>query len=367
MNRRGVLRGTAVAGVVGVAGCLERLGFTEESAWANPPIVDGRPDAVYLPAGTEEMAMYGTATDGEYGVALTYTIPHRFWVLAGEDSQVDVTPDDSLHLMLTVWDVETATVLPVDVSLELFRDGDRATDVGRPWPMISQRMGFHYGDNVSLPGEGEYTARIRVGPVDAERTGALEGRLDAATTLEIDFEFVRSDVHDLDFDLVDEDRRGERDALPLMDHGHGGGDHGSGGDHPPTAQGRPIADLPGTHIGTERSGDAAVSALRLDDEASRLTDAESYLAVPVRTPYNDIVLPFATLHVTVERDGAVVHESSLTETVDHELGHHYGTGIDDLRDGDELTIAVDSPPQVSRHDGYETAFLEFEDVTVTVR
>ena len=32
MNRRGLLRGTAVAGAVAIAGCLERLGFEEQSA-----------------------------------------------------------------------------------------------------------------------------------------------------------------------------------------------------------------------------------------------------------------------------------------------------------------------------------------------
>jgi len=46
MKRRGFLRGTAgigavgTAGIAGLAGCLERLGFEEESAWANPPLVE---------------------------------------------------------------------------------------------------------------------------------------------------------------------------------------------------------------------------------------------------------------------------------------------------------------------------------------
>ncbi|MXV63337.1 hypothetical protein GS429_14935 [Natronorubrum sp. JWXQ-INN-674] len=388
MNRRGFLRGTAVAGTVGVAGCLERLGFEEQSAWSNPPIVENRPDAVYLPAGIEEMGTYGRATDGEYAVELSYTIPHRFWIIAGETEQVDVAPDDSLHLMLTVWDVDTDTVLPVNLSLEILRDGDSVGGRLTPWSMLSQRMGFHYGDNIQLPEEGVYTARVQVGPVDAARTGAFADRLAEAATLEIEFEFERSDIHDLEFELIDDDRRGDREALPLMDHGdHGGEGHGEDGHgdgdgdhdgsdhdgadhdrdpgHPPPSVGPPVNELPGELFGPERSGDAKVSvnAVRTD----RFTDDPAYLAVSVRTPYHDISLPSASLNVTVERDGTpVLEREPLTETLDHEFGHHYGIGTDGLERGDEITVAVDSPPQVSRHDGYETAFFEFEPVTYTV-
>ncbi|MFA9427610.1 hypothetical protein [Natronorubrum sp. A-ect3] len=31
------MRGTAVAGSVGIAGCLERLGFEEQSTWSSHP------------------------------------------------------------------------------------------------------------------------------------------------------------------------------------------------------------------------------------------------------------------------------------------------------------------------------------------
>ena len=371
MNRRGFLRGTAVTGTVAVAGCLERLGFEEQSAWSNPPLVDDRPDAVYLPAGMEEMGTYGRATDGEYAVELSYTFPHRFWIIAGETEQVDVDPDDSLHLMLTVWDVETDTVLPVNVGLELLRDGDSVGGQFSPWPMLSQRMGFHYGDNVSLPEEGEYTARVQVGPVDAQRTGAYADRLDGRSTLEIDFAFARSDIHDLEFELIDENRRGDREALPLMAHGddnHGDDGHETGADHdpgrPPSSTAPPVDELPGEVLGTERSADARITAIV--DDSGRLADGE-YLAVCLRTPYHDISLPFASPSVTVARDGSTVLEDEpLRETLDDEFGHHYGTGVDALEEGDELTIAVDTPPQVSRHDGYETAFFAFEDVSIVV-
>ncbi|WP_339106339.1 hypothetical protein [Haloterrigena salinisoli] len=367
MNRRAFLRGTAVAGTAAIAGCLERLGFEEESAWDNPPLVEDRPDAVYLPAGKEEMGHYGRASDGEYAVELSYTIPHRFWTVAGDTQRVDVDTDDSMHLMLTVWDDQTDTILPVNTDLELRRDDGSIVEQLTPWAMLSQRMGAHYGDNITLPEEGTYTARARVGPVTTERTGAFADRFDDASELEIEFEFERSDIHDLEFEMVDEDRRGAREAHALMDpsgHGHGGHD-GDGPGHAPTSDGPPVEDLPGDRLGTERSADAKITAIRTT--ADRLSGDGDYLVVCLRTPYNDVRLPSATLNATVERGGTtVLEDESLAETIDPELGHHYGVQLAGLESGDELTVAVDRPPQVARHDGYETAFFDFEDVRYTV-
>jgi len=367
MNRRCFLRGTAAVGAVGtagLAGCLERLGFEEQSAWANPPLVEDRPDAVYLPASREEMGMYGMATDGDYAAMLTYTFPHRFWIVSGGKELVEVDADDSLHLMFSLWDRETGTVLPVNTRLEILQDGS-PVDIGVSslWPMLSQRMGFHYGDNVRLPDEGEYTARIQAGPVALERTGAFDGRLGSRATLEIDFEYARSDINGLSFETIDESKRGSRDALPLMDHGGGGSGNSSSGGRP-MGTGIPVDELPGELLGTERSGDAVFAALTSD--AARFTDGGTYLAVCPRTPYNDLIVPFTSLSATVERDGSVVAEGALAETLDGEYGHHYGLAVDELAAGDRVTISVDTPPQVARHDGYETAFFEFEPVTYTV-
>ena len=54
-------------------------------------------------------------------------------------------------------------------------------------------------------------------------------------------------------------------------------------------------------------------------------------------------------------DGRGTFEDRLDTTATVEVG-----GVETA---DELTVSVDSPPQVSRHDGYETAFFGFEDVT----
>jgi len=162
---------------------------------------------------------------------------------------------------------------------------------------------------------------------------------------------------------------GDHDHGDHEDHGdHGDHDHGDHDNHeighPPLSRGPPIDDLPGDVLGTEQSADADITAICTDDD--RFTNEDEYLAVCPRTPHNDVILPFMSLSVTVDREGGDTDELSLSETLDDEFGHHYGTTVADLDTGDELTVSIDTPPQVSRHDGYETAFFEFEDVSYTV-
>jgi hypothetical protein len=57
--------------------------------------------------------------------------------------------------------------------------------------------------------------------------------------------------------------------------------------------------------------------------------------------------------------------TELTQTLDSELGFHYGAVLD-LAPGDELEIVVESPPQIARHAGYETAFLDMEPIRLEV-
>jgi hypothetical protein len=103
VTRRAFLGSLAACGVVGTAGCLGSLGFTRQSAWRDPPLVNDRPDAVYVPAVTEGMGMYGRTTAGRYGVALTYSYPHRFWTLSGQERvKTVVESDDDVHLMASL-------------------------------------------------------------------------------------------------------------------------------------------------------------------------------------------------------------------------------------------------------------------------
>ena len=362
MNRRTFVRaGAGVAAGTALSGCLNALGFQTQSAWRNPPLVENRPNAVYYPAIVEGMGMYGMTEAGKYAVGLMYSYPHRFWVVTGQSkNKVVVQSDDSLHLMASVWDPKTGTVLPTEVSAEVTRDG-KAIDSRSLWPMLSPTMGFHYGDNLSLDGEGNYTANLTINPVQARTTGALKGRFTNSQTVEMPFEFDTNEVYDLPLRRLG-DKAGTRGAPKLMKmQMNGGNSEGIPNGRTPS---RDV--LPGQVLGEGKSGDGTFVVTVLK-KGNRFADGnQPYLAVSPRTPYHRIVLPLMSLSATLTRDNKTVFEKSLQSTVDPALGLHYGTATESIEPGDTLTMSVGAPPQTARHDGYETAFFDMPDVRLAV-
>jgi hypothetical protein len=336
-------------GVSGCTGVLEAAGFEQQSAWRDPPLVENRPDAVYAPAITEGMNMYGMTTSGPYGLALMYSYPHRFWSMSGNDvGKTVVEADDSVHLMISLWDKETKTSLPIDsgVTIEIANaDGLVSEEVA--YPMISQQMGLHYGANYDLPGEGSYTATVRVGGVSLERTGSLSGRLDSVQEATFDFEFDTDELYDVPIRQLDD--AGSRGAVPTMDMEI----------DVPLGRAPPVDKMPGTHMGRAKSGDAVFDAF-LVDNGTRFDVKGSYLYLSARTPYNETLLPMMGLSLQAIRNSETVLERSFERTLDPETGYHYGIGGTTLTAEDRFEVTVDVPPQVARHDGYETAFIDME-------
>jgi hypothetical protein len=71
------------------------------------------------------------------------------------------------------------------------------------------------------------------------------------------------------------------------------------------------------------------------------------------------------LSATVSRNGETVFDGRLPGALDDTLGFHYGASVPDVRAGDTVRVTVDVPPQVARHEGYETAFLGMPPVTLS--
>jgi hypothetical protein len=284
---------------------------------------------------------------GDYTVGPMLTYPHRFWTVTGEQTQEVLPENPGVHLMITIWDSETETVLPVDIGAEVrtHKDGT-PIDTRSPWPMISQTMGFHFGDNIPLPEDGTYTVEVGLNPMTARRTGSFADRFETDETLSFEFEWnqeFRREVVD-GVEYLDEEQWGQPGALEPM-----------GGMMPFSAL-PPADSYPGVSLGTKESGDVTFVVTYIED--TRLSD-EGYLLVSSRTPYNRVPLADMALSVT----GAI--EGDLVQTIDSEFGHHYGLS-GTLEPGDSIELAVESPPQVARHRGYETAFLEMETMTIEV-
>lgn len=124
----------------------------------------------------------------------------------------------------------------------------------------------------------------------------------------------------------------------------------------PTSQVPAPDALPGMLLGTTAGSDEVYAATWLRD-ADFLGPEESYLAVSVRTPYNATPLPMLSLDAAVHVDGESIFDDPLSAAIHSEMGYHYGAVVPTTATEPEVTVDVVSPPQVSRHEGYETAFL----------
>ncbi len=421
MRRRRFVFAAAASATLPVAGCLhepETEEVDDEADDAEPeeeglrtiPVMDDPPSRVYLPTHRDPMEMLGVYEAGDLRVAPMYTLPHRFWLVNGtRTEEVEPAADDTLHFMFTVWDHESGVVLSEDpgVSLEITKDDETVVD-RNPWTMVSQTMGFHFGDNVPLDGPGTYDVEVEIGSVEGVRKlGDIDGRLQDAVSAELSFEVTQEGLRDLvdGVEYFPEDRWGAEEALPPMHHGdhdsHGDGgvsdvhSHGDGtnggpedgdhgdehhqedeehhedGDHDdehhqedhghveiPYSHAPEPNDLPGELLATPSSDDAVV-AVSYVEGSSRFAN-DDYLLVSPRTPYNRCILPATNLSLEPEDHVVEDHGASL----DPDAGFHYGFEVEALYDAEDVEVVVETPPQVSRHMGYETAFLEMDSVTV---
>ena len=379
MDRRSFLRAGTAASTVGaglLAGCSGLFSVQTGPPGRMPPLPENRPAAVYFPSHVEGMKMVGVSetaagngtnatnrsngsrdssgTATGYRCALSYSYPHRFWTVTGERTKKVSVEDDSLHLMVNVWDPATG-ISPLDTNptVSVSQDGESVTTLS-PWTMLSQNMGFHTGDNVSLPGAGDYTVRVNIPPTSAQRTGAFANRFGGRQSFEFTLTFDPEKMSDIMFKRLGE-KAGTRGAVKPMNMKK----------MPLTLAPKKEA-LPGRPLGTIRTGNA-VFVVRALNNASRFGAAgKKYLAVSARTPYNRYILPAMSLSATVTRGDETVFDGPLQATIDPELNYHYGVGVESIQSDDEIEITVDAPPQVARHEGYETAFLDMPSRTLTV-
>jgi hypothetical protein len=360
MDRRRFLQASATMGVLSLAGCLGSGSggdATTRSTESDPTTGTGGddettgdpslPDGVYVQPFFEGMAMQGTATAGGYTAGLMYAVPHVFFTVTGTQRE-EVPRSGAVHLMAVVWDDETGTVLPeAGVTVELLRDGDLVSQEVI-YPMLSQRMGFHWGGNFELDGDGKYVGRVSVSGLNVRRTGAFEGAFTDPATIEIPLVFNEEQRSKVTSRPIDE--YGQRGALKPMEMGT-----------MPQAFAPEKDALPGKFLAETRVDDAVFYTTLVSGDAATRFDATEYLAVSARTRYNGIVLPAMAVRATVTREDETVYEGTLERTLDPDLYYHYGAAVDGLRSGDEVTVRVTTPPQVARHEGYERAFLQMDE------
>jgi hypothetical protein len=363
MRRRDLLSAVGVATFGGIAGCMdtsETQPTETQSTESQPTGATARQgdgsNIVYYPTHVEGMQMAGTQSSGAYKCAISYTFPHPFWLVTGSRREkVEIKDTDSVHLMPVVWDAETGIVPPdINPQVSVTRNGESITQMA-PWAMLSQTMGFHFGDNVQLSGDGTYQIDVSIGSPSTRRTGSLANNQGQAS-FTFDFDFQQSELEEIMYRDISSEKVGTRGAVDPMDM-----------EVMPSTQVPEEGRLPGTIRGTGTSGDASFVVTTLSDATPFGGDEdETYLAVSPRTPYNRFVLPLMSLSGTLTRGNETIYDGILQSTIDPDLHYHYGAVISDIESKDELTITADSPPQMARHEGYERAFFEMQDITISL-
>jgi len=421
MDRRQFLAATTVGLSTAAAGCVDAFQSLEGTTYGRePPLVDPRPNAIYWPTHTEEM-YHGEVAETSDGLAvhLMYTFPHRFWQVTSTDDgygteKFEVGPNDAIHIMVGVWDEQTEVVLPVSSLNVAVTGGDAVDERETIYPMLSQRMGFHYGDNYHLDGDDTYTVEVTVGGIDINRFGEFEDRFGDAETVSMELDYSETERNELDFEMY-EDRQGQRGAVDPM--GMGGGemddddmdgemDHDGHDMHHqmPLGFAADLAAAGGEPMGEAMLDDIRYRAALFDDERF---GQEPYLAVTAATRYNDLVIPEMGLsaHVgsadetaeinvvpedlddleaeddedeplvdaqsptepreiqVVDPDGAVLSEQ-LAAGLDPEIGFHYGVSAPGIDGSEDVTVDISTPTQVVRHEGYETVFFDTQQITL---
>jgi uncharacterized protein involved in high-affinity Fe2+ transport len=70
----------------------------------------------------------------------------------------------SFHLMVDLNDARTGVTIPYASVWATIKKQGRVVYDERQWPMISEYMGPHYGNNVALPGAGTYRLSLLISP-----------------------------------------------------------------------------------------------------------------------------------------------------------------------------------------------------------
>jgi uncharacterized protein involved in high-affinity Fe2+ transport len=91
--------------------------------------------------------------------------PVPFVIFNGTSEQmVKPGPKTSFHLMVMLNDAHTGVPIPyASVWATIAKQGKIVYDE-RQWPMISEYMGPHYGNDVSVPGAGTYQLTLLISP-----------------------------------------------------------------------------------------------------------------------------------------------------------------------------------------------------------
>ncbi len=175
--RRTIRRGALAAATVAlIAGCASahKTTLTTTAASSAGASSESMPGMNMGPAETKAISVDGIkpvptqtlATADWQGMKIvaraTTAVP--FVIFNGTSERMIKPGKASFHLMVMLNDAHTGVALPYASVWATIKKAGRVVYDERQWPMISEYMGPHYGNDVSLPGAGDYQLSLLVSP-----------------------------------------------------------------------------------------------------------------------------------------------------------------------------------------------------------
>ena len=107
----------------------------------------------------------GTAVWQGMKITADAMTPVPFLIYNGTTMQTVNPPKNvSFHLMVLLNDAQTNVVIPYASVWGTIKQGSKTPFDESLWPMISEYMGPHYGNDVVLPGSGTYQLSLLISP-----------------------------------------------------------------------------------------------------------------------------------------------------------------------------------------------------------
>jgi hypothetical protein len=106
-----------------------------------------------------------TATWQEMKIQARAMTPVPFVIFNGHTEQLVKPPKHtSFHLMVMLDDARSHYPIPYASVWATFKRNGKVVYDERQWPMLSEYLGPHYGNNVQLPGPGRYQLSLLISP-----------------------------------------------------------------------------------------------------------------------------------------------------------------------------------------------------------
>jgi len=151
---------TPTAGVNGMSGM--DMGSTPAAAGSAAASAEAAAAGVVSPVPTQQL---GTSVWQGMRITADAMTPVPFLIYNGTTMQeVKPAKNTSFHLMVTLSDAQTNVAIPYASVWATITQGGKTPYDESLWPMISRYMGPHYGNDVALPGAGDYQLTLLISP-----------------------------------------------------------------------------------------------------------------------------------------------------------------------------------------------------------